>query len=164
MKLLKALCTTSLLSMAFLACQPAAPPEQTAAAPPDPAPINALRAQYTSMYNSGDVSGIGNLYTDDAVVMNNNEPELSGKQAIQQHADAMLQQFTVNISINPEDTQIMGDLAYEHGTFTLAMTPKAGGGAMQSTGNYLVILKRGADGSWKLHREIGNSNQPMPKP
>lgn len=164
MKLLKTLCVAGLLSMAFLACQPASAPEQTAAAPPDPAPINALRDQYMSMYNSGDVSGIGNLYTDDAVVMNNQQPAVSGKQAIQQSAEALLQQVAVNISITPADTQIVGDLAYEHGTYTMSMTPKAGGAAMQDTGNYVVVLKRGADGSWKLHREIGNSNQPMAKP
>jgi uncharacterized protein (TIGR02246 family) len=164
MKLLKALCFAPLLSFAFLACQPASPPEQAAATPPDPAPINALRDQYASMYNSGDVSAIGNLYTDDAVVMNNQQPEVSGKPAIQQKATELVQQFTVNISISPADTQIAGDLAYEHGSYTMSMTPKAGGAAMQNTGNYIVVLKRGADGSWKLHREIGNNNQPMAMP
>lgn len=164
MRLRKALCFVPLLSIAFLACQPASPPEQAAATPPDPAPINALRDQYAAMYNSGDVSAIGNLYTDDAVVMNNQQPAASGKPAIQQSAEALVQQFTVNISISPADTQIAGDLAYEHGSFTMSLTPKAGGAAMQNTGNYIVVLKRGADGSWKLHREIGNSNQPPAMP
>jgi uncharacterized protein (TIGR02246 family) len=164
MKLRQTLCFVPLLSIAFLACQPAPPPEQAAAPPPDPAPINALRDQYAAMYNSGDVSAIGNLYTDDAVVMNNQQPAVSGKPAIQQSAEALVQQFAVNISISPADTQIAGDLAYEHGSYTISLTPKAGGAAMQNTGNYIVVLTRGADGSWKLHREIGNNNQPMAMP
>jgi uncharacterized protein (TIGR02246 family) len=164
MKLLKSLCIIALLSMTFLACQPASAPEQKASAPPDPAPVNAVRDQYMSMYNSGDVSGIGDLYTDDAVVMNNNQEAMKGKQAIQQAAEAMVQMFTVNIAITPADTQIVGDLAYEYGSYELSMTPKAGGNAVQNGGNYLVILKHGADGSWKLTREIGNSNKPMAMP
>jgi uncharacterized protein (TIGR02246 family) len=159
----KTLWAVGALAMGFIACQPAPPPEQKTEAPPDPAPINALRDQYASMYNSGDVSGLGNLYTDDAVVMNNNQPAANGKEAILAAAQALVGQFTVNISIMPAKTEIVGDLAYEHGTFTMSLTPKAGGGAaMQENGNYLVILKRGPDGAWKLHREIGNSSQPPP--
>ncbi len=164
MQLLKSLCTTVLLSMTFLACQPAPAPESKAATPPDPAPINAIRDHYMSMYNSGDVSGISDLYTDDAVVMNNNQPAAVGKQAIQQAAQALVETFSVNIAITPADTQIVGDLAYEYGSYVMALTPKSGGNEMQNTGNYLVIFKRGADGSWKLHREIGDSDQPLPMP
>jgi uncharacterized protein (TIGR02246 family) len=164
MKLLKSLCITVLLSMTFLGCQPASAPEQKAATPSDPAPINAVRDRYMSMYNSGDVSGIGDLYADDAVVMNNNQEAAIGKQAIQQDAEGLVQMFTVNIAITPADTQFAGDLAYEYGTYTMSLTPKAGGEAMQNTGNYLVILKHGADGSWKLTREIGNNNKPMVMP
>lgn len=158
---IRTLCLASLLLL-VLGCQPA--PDQEASAPPDPAPVNAVRDQYASMYNSGDVSGLGALYTDDAVVMNNNQPAAIGKEAILQRAQGMIEQFDVNISITPGDTQMMADLAYEYGTFSLTLTPKAGGDPMQNEGNYLVILKRGADGSWRLHREIGNSNQPMPMP
>jgi uncharacterized protein (TIGR02246 family) len=164
MKLLKALGIAGMVSLVFLACQPASQPEQTAAAPPDPAPINALRDQYMAIYNSGDVSKLGDLYTDDAVVMNNNQAAVSGKQAVLQSAEALVQQFTVNISITPADTQIAGDLAYENGSYQMSMTPKAGGDATSVTGDYLVILKHGADGSWRLHREIGNNNQPAKTP
>lgn len=156
-----ALCLGGLLAVS-LGCQPAA--EQQAAAPPDPAPINALRDNFASMYNSGDVTRLGDLYTDDAVVMNNQQPALQGKPAILQSAQALVDQFTVNMSITPVDTQIAGDLAYEHGSFTMSLTPKAGGDPMQNSGNYIVVLKRGADGGWRLHREIGNNNQPPPAP
>jgi uncharacterized protein (TIGR02246 family) len=157
----KAWCVAGLLAL-FLACQPAA--EQQVAAPPDPAPINALRDKFAAMYNSGDITGLGELYTDDAVVMNNQQPAAEGKQAILQNGQALVDQFTVNMSITPVDTQIVGDLAYEHGSFTMSLTPKAGGDPMPNSGNYIVVLKRGADGVWRLHREIGNSNQPPPAP
>ncbi len=158
---IRSLCLSSLLLLA-LGCQSAPAPE--AAAPADPAPVNELRNRYAAMYNSGDVSGLGDLYTDDAVVMNNNQPALKGKAAIVNEAQGMVDQFNVTMSITPTDTTMLSDLAYEYGTYSLSMTPKEGGDPMQAEGGYLVILKRTADGSWRLHREIGNSNQPMPMP
>jgi uncharacterized protein (TIGR02246 family) len=152
------------LVLVVFGCAPAPAPEEQASTPADPAPIDAVRDKYAAIYNSGDVAGLADLYTDDAVVMNNHEPAASGKQAILQQAQATVDQFDFNISITPVDTQIVNDLAYEHGTATVSLTPKAGGDAMQQTGSYVVILKRGADGAWRLHREIGNSNQPMPAP
>jgi ketosteroid isomerase-like protein len=44
------------------------------------------------------------------------------------------------------------------------MTPKAKGKPMEESSKYLVILKRQADGSWKISRDIENSNTPMPAP
>jgi uncharacterized protein (TIGR02246 family) len=152
------------LVLVVFGCAPAPAPEEKASTPADPAPIDAVRDKYAAIYNSGDVTGLADLYTDDAVVMNNHAAAVSGKQAILQDAQAMVDQFTVNFSITPVDTQIVNDLAYEHGTATVSLTPKAGGDPIQQTGSYLVILKRGADGAWRVHREIGNSNQPMPAP
>jgi ketosteroid isomerase-like protein len=59
----------------------------------------------------------------------------------------------------------MGDIAHEHGTFSVTVTPKAGGNAMTNTGKYLVILKRGSDGTWLIHHDIDNANEPpSPQP
>ena len=46
------------------------------------------------------------------------------------------------------------------GPMTITVTPKSGGNAITDQGNYLVIAKRGADGSWKLHHDIDNSDHP----
>lgn len=66
------------------------------------------------------------------------------------------------MAVTPLDTQIVGDLAHEHGTFTVTATPKAGGDATTDNGKYLIVLRRGADGVWKIHHDADNSDSPPP--
>jgi len=150
------LCAVSLLT----ACG-TTPPAQTAVAPADPAPINDLRARFAAAYNAGDAAAVAELYTDDAVVMPDHHAAVVGKAAIQQYLQGLFAQYTANLTITPGDTEITGDLAHEHGTFAMTVTPKAGGNAMTDNGNYLVILRRQADGSWKIHHDIDNSSNPQ---
>jgi uncharacterized protein (TIGR02246 family) len=138
------------------------PTEPTATAPPDPAPINDLRTRFQTAFNSGDAATIVNLYTDDAVMMPDHQPTVEGRAAIQQYYDQLFAQFTPNIMLTPGDTEITGDIAHEHGTFSITMTPKAGGNAMMDNGKYLVVLRRQADGSWRVHHDIDNSSNPHP--
>jgi ketosteroid isomerase-like protein len=53
-----------------------------------------------------------------------------------------------------------GDTAYEIGKYTLKIQP-AGQEAMTDSGKYLVVWKRQAEGTWKLHVDIWNSSMPM---
>jgi ketosteroid isomerase-like protein len=48
------------------------------------------------------------------------------------------------------------DLAYHAFTYTWRVTPRAGGEGKVSSGKGLHILRRQADGSWKIAREIWN--------
>jgi uncharacterized protein (TIGR02246 family) len=130
--------------------------------PPDPAPINALRDQYSAAYNANDAAAVANLYADDAVSMGNHQATLEGKQAIQAYLQGQFEQNTVAMTISPQETEIAGDWAYDRGTFTITLTPKAKGKAAEDAGRYIVVLKKQADGSWKVYREIDNSSNPMP--
>ena len=54
-----------------------------------------------------------------------------------------------------------GDLAYQRGTFTVAVTPKAGGETHNTSGNFLRIYRRQPDGSWRRVRDMFNSDRPV---
>jgi uncharacterized protein (TIGR02246 family) len=133
--------------------------EQTAAATPDPRPINELRAKFQEAYNAGDAAAVAALYTDDAVSLPDHHPAAQGKPAIQQYLQETFAQYAATMAITPADTEISGNLAHEHGTYTIKVTPKAGGETVTDDGKYVVILKRGADGAWKIHHDIDNSNR-----
>lgn len=57
----------------------------------------------------------------------------------------------------PLETQVAGDWAYERGNITETVTPKSGKPLERSL-KYLAILNRQADGAWKIHLDIDNSN------
>lgn len=51
-------------------------------------------------------------------------------------------------------------MAFARGTYSVKRTPVAGGETVETDGKYMTIFKRQADGSWKIYRDIFNSNVP----
>ena len=150
-----------LFAVAFAAACGTAP--QTAADPTvDTAAINDLRSQFETAYNAGDAATVAALYGDDAVLLPDHHSAVSGHDGIQQYYQDLFTQYSPHLTIMPADTQITGALAHEHGTFTVTIMPKAGGKAMTDNGKYLVILKRQAEGVWKIHHDIDNSSNSLP--
>jgi uncharacterized protein (TIGR02246 family) len=147
--------------VACAACASPQPPQETAAST-DPTPINDIRSRFQAAYNAGDAAAVAALFADDAVSMPDHEPALEGKAAIEKRMQEVFAQYSPSISITPGETEVHGDVAHEHGTYTIELTPKAGGTAMKDNGKYLVILKREADGTWKIHHDIDNSSNPPP--
>jgi ketosteroid isomerase-like protein len=57
----------------------------------------------------------------------------------------------------PVDTGVSGDLAYERGTYTTDVYPKAGGETRHVAGSFLRIYRRQPDGKWKMIYDTFNS-------
>ena len=53
-----------------------------------------------------------------------------------------------------------GDQAVARGTYAATVTPKDGSEEIFIDGKYMTLLKRQPDGSWKIFRDIYNSNMP----
>jgi len=146
-----------LLCSVVLASACGGTPQQTATPSTDPAPVNDLRSRYQAAYNAGDAAAVTALYTDDATSMPDHHAPVDGKAAIQEHLQQIFAQYTPSLTITPADTEISGEIAHEHGTYSMTLTPKGGGNAITENGKYLVVLKRQADGSWKIHHDIDNA-------
>jgi uncharacterized protein (TIGR02246 family) len=132
----------------------------TGAAPGDTAPIDEIRNKYVAAYNAGDAAGVAAVFADDAISMPDHHAPLEGKAAIESYLRDLFGQYSFMIAVTPGETEVLGDVAHEHGTFSITMTPKAGGPALTDNGKYLVILKRGSDGRWLVHHDIDNTNVP----
>jgi uncharacterized protein (TIGR02246 family) len=130
----------------------------------DTAPIDDVRNRYIAGYNAGDAAAVAALFAEDAISMPDHHATLEGRAAIESYLRDLFMQYSASTTITPGETEVIGDIAHEHGSFTVTLTPKAGGTAMTETGKYLVILKKGSDGTWLLHHDIDNSNVPPPAP
>ncbi len=120
--------------------------------------------QYAVALNTGDLELYLSLHTDDVVKMPPNAPATFGKEALRASTQPLLDDFTCEMTIFPEETHVDGDLGYNWCTYTLSITPKAGGETIiaEPDGKALGIYKRQADGSWKLSHDCYNSNVPLP--
>ena len=152
--------------LAGFGCQPASqqpdPEAKVAAMAADRAAIDKVRSDYQSDFNSNDASAAGTHFTESAVSMPPNHEALIGRQAITDDMGAMFEGMSAELTISSEEVEVAGDWAFDRGTFTMKMTPKGDGEPMEDKGKYIVILEKQADGSWKLAREVWNSDNPLP--
>ena len=66
------------------------------------------------------------------------------------------------MKLSPFESRISGDLAFEAGTYSIAIKPKTGQ-PITDTGKYIVVFKKeGAD--WKISHDAFNSDLPPPPP
>jgi len=150
--------------LVLTACAPREPEpaaEATAGAEFEAA-MNSLRDAYVAAANAGDAAGLANLFTDDAVQMEPNRPVVAGKEAIQSRFQEMYQTYSENLAVSVDERAVAGDWGYGRGSYTLTLTPKAGGNPIEDIGKWLNVVQRQADGSWKIARHIWNSNKPLP--
>jgi uncharacterized protein (TIGR02246 family) len=126
--------------------------------------IESANARGIDAFNKGDVEGFAANYAADAVVMMPNEPAFRGGEAIRAGMKRFLEAGTVSgFNFRTEDVQVGGDLAVETGTFEWTFTPK-GGKPAADKGKYLTVWRKQADGSWKIVRDINNSDLPVAPP
>lgn len=149
----------AVLFLALTACQPAAPAGLSDA---DRAAMKALDADFTNKAMASDYTALVNsYYTDDAVLMAPNAPAATGHAAI----EAVLRSFPPisSFTTQSDDMVGVGDLAYSRGNYAMTMTPP-GGAVINDTGKFLAIFRKQQDGSWKVSRDIFNSDLPLQAP
>ena len=160
-----------LLGLAALAaCAKAADDKRTEAespgalAPPttDPAAvrraIDSTNAILIDALTREDAAAQSALYAPDGIIMMSGMPAWKGKAGIEQNAKELFGQVDVkDFKFTTADVAVSGDLAVETGTYTMTITPK-GGKPMPDTGKYITVWKRQGDGTWKIYRDISNSD------
>ena len=124
--------------------------------------IHTVRERTMLAENTGDADFFDSACTADIVVMPPNMPAVVGRQAAVGFMREFLSQFDLSIRYVSEETQIHGDIAFDRGTYSQSLTPKAGGASVPEKGKFFWLYSRGSDGYWKMSRVIWNASEPSP--
>lgn len=118
-----------------------------------------LHAAFTKAFNAKDASGMAANYTDDAILMPPNQPEVKTSIGVGTYARQVFSNpASTSILLNADNTEVLGGgWAYSSGFYTLLDTS----GHTVDKGKFLEVLKQ-TDKGWKIHRESFNSDMPMP--
>jgi ketosteroid isomerase-like protein len=125
-------------------------------------PIDDIAVHLETAFNRGDVKALASLYTDDATLMPPNQSAVSGKIDIESWFERALQRLRT-VRIVPVESRIIGDQAFQVGTFTSlpisidgSLPVQESGGAI--TAKYVLILISSA-GAWRIQYDIWNLDQ-----
>ncbi len=124
--------------------------------------IKALMAKYVSGYASKDVDNFVNVFTEDAVRMPPNGPAIVGSEGIRSYYEDWFETETLDVKVAPTEIQVADDWAVAWGSYEATVTSVKDQTLNEDRGKWINVFKRGADGTWKFHRNIWNSDKPLP--
>jgi uncharacterized protein (TIGR02246 family) len=118
--------------------------------------IEAALQSFVAAYNSGDAAGVAAHYAEDAALLPPDTKRVDGRQAIEAFWKGAIDGGLKNLTLKAVEIDSRDDLAFEVGAFTLD-APGEGGAMTTVKGKYIVVWKRGGDGSLRLYRDIWNA-------
>ena len=105
--------------------------------------------------NNKDSASITKQYTEDASLFPPGAPRQDGLEAIQGFWQAAIDMGLSDVKLTTVELEELGNVATELGTVT-ATLPNDDGGRAHLTGKYIVLWQKGANGTWRAHRDIWN--------
>jgi uncharacterized protein (TIGR02246 family) len=125
------------------------------------AAVDAIWREYEASLLAGDADRWIAQWMDQGVQMPPNMPPRVGRETIYEAISGFLSQYEyTDFVIDNEDVEVNGDLAVARGTYAATFEAKDGGEPVNIEGKYMTILRQQEDGSWKIYRDIFNSNVP----
>jgi uncharacterized protein (TIGR02246 family) len=117
--------------------------------------IEAALPKFVDAFNSGNAAALGQMYTEDAAVLPPDGKRVDGRKGVEEFWQGVIKSGMKNLTLKAVEVEEREDLAYEVGAFTLDV-PGEGGALPTVAGKYIVVWKKGDDGTWRLHRDIWN--------
>ena len=120
--------------------------------------IDAANAKWMAAMKNHDAKAVAAVYSEDAVLLTNQGPELKGREAIGNMLGGNEMAAVKEIKLETVELHVMGDTAIEVGHWSLTLQPP-GGQAIENAdhGKALVVWKK-QGGQWRMWRDIWNSS------
>lgn len=161
-----ALLGSVLLFAASIACNQAPPTPPT---PPDThdADVQAIKdteAAWAKSAAAKDADKFASFYTDDASLLLQDMPAVTGKEAIAKTTKAMMEDpnFSLSFQGSKFDVAKSGELGFSQGPYTMVMTNSKSKKAVTDKGKFLTVFKKQGDGTWKAVEDMVSSDGTPP--
>ena len=120
--------------------------------------IDQTNAKMADALSKADTAAMFSVYDNDATVMMSGQPAWRGKSEIVTNGTQMFNAVKLSdVKFTTGTVDIAGDFAIETGTYEMTLTEK-GKKPQPDKGKYVTVWKKQADGSWKVYRDISNSD------
>ena len=111
---------TAFIFIALSACKAPSPPADAAVSQQqDVAAVHAFVDHVRDTFNGGNLDTFMEVFTDDAIQLNQGYPDVVGKAAIRKQYEDALAQNDIKVEFNTKEVLVSGELAYESGTYNI---------------------------------------------
>jgi uncharacterized protein (TIGR02246 family) len=113
--------------------------------------IRALVSDWLAASQAGDLQAVLDLMTDDVLFLVPGQAPF-GKQAFAAMSEGM-KDVRFEGTSDIQEVQVFGNVAYLRNHLRITITPPDGGPVMHRSGQTLSVLRKEADGQWRLARD-----------
>jgi len=119
--------------------------------------IEQLFEGFAKAFTDGDVETLRSFYTDDVLVIPPGQKSVSGRDAVvDQLWSPVFDAFDVDAELPIDEIQAEHEWRFVRGTYRLRLVPAGGGEPLVEEGRYIDMVRKDADGVWKIARAIWN--------
>jgi ketosteroid isomerase-like protein len=120
--------------------------------------IDAVRLALQAAENAANADAMAALLSEDAVLMVPDFPVQEGRAScagfMHNVVAGVHSQLDRHITYVSAEVVVMGDMAFDRGTFSVTVAPRSGGDHTAFTGKYFWLLQRAAPDVWQISRLI----------
>lgn len=125
--------------------------------------IDRLRVAHVAALNANDAAGWTATFAENAVQLPPIGPINTGIAAIGAFNAGFMDTFAVSsFDITPIDVQVDDEVAIEHGTYSIVLTPRGAPEGMSDSGKYITTYRRSDAGHWRIAHDVWTSTLPGP--
>ena len=108
-----------------------------------------LSEEWTSLWNSGQLDKVVDLYAKDALYLPAHANPIHGRKNIREFLREPMRQGATDFTLRIDFIQRAGDLAYDVGHYSIQL-PQKDGSKKRDQGRYLVVWQRQESGEWRM--------------
>ena len=117
--------------------------------------IEATERAVAEGINKQDAAAVAQHYTEDGSLLPPGAPRVEGREGIEGFWKAAIDMGLGDVVLTTLEVADHGNLATEVGSLT-ATVPGEDGNKVSVAGKFIVLWKRGDDGTWRFYRDIWN--------
>jgi uncharacterized protein (TIGR02246 family) len=123
--------------------------------------IEAINQRDVQFALAGDALMMMSQWTDDFVLLPPAGPIMRGRSVIAEAFRGIESPEIVEYVLDIQEVKVLGDHAFQWGTYRYSLRPRAGGETVSTGGKLMRILQRQPDGAWKMYRGITTVDAPV---
>jgi ketosteroid isomerase-like protein len=124
---------------------------------PDVAAIVQIAKDFSVAFDTGDVKRLSEFYSSDLIYMPQGAPN-QGLATVDEGRREVFTAYNAHVDVHIEEVKIMGDMGFDRGRFTVALTPKDGKPPTVIKGRIFEVVRK-EGGKWKSFRVMTNTEE-----